>query len=448
MFKLFIALLGVVGLFLGAAYWAGIPPWALKDSLGMGTGLGAKLACSARFISGFDPALIRADLASYTPAAHLVDIDYDETAQTTTASIFGLGITRATYRSGLGCTLDRGDTAHLGNISVPSTTAQTGTWPMGDTVAPQASAQQALTAQLESDNRQGFQTRALVWIKNGALIGEAYAPGIQTDTPLLGWSMGKSLTGIVIGHLAYTGALKLDAPHLFAEWAEDARTNITVKQLLQMTSGLAFSEIYGPGSDATHMLFTARSSAAVALKQPLDHIPGSHFAYASGTTNLLMALFVKRSGGLQEAVHTLRHNVLAPLGMRHTIIEPDPAGTFVGSSYVYATARDWARLGQLLLNNGSLNGNRIIAPEWVAQAQTPNGSANDSRYGYQLWLNGTAADKRWPDLPEDAFAMLGNRSQVVMIVPSANSVLVRLGWSSTPYPTSRHLAAILATPLP
>ena len=129
--------------------------------------------------------------------------------------------------------------------------------------------------------------------------------------------------------------------------------------------------------------------------------------------------------------------------MLHSTLEPDPSGVFVASSYIYSSPRDWARLGQLMLNRGELNGHRLISAAWVARAVTPNVSANDPRYGYQFWLNGGGDVLRWPGLPEDAYAMNGNRQQVVMVVPSANAVLVRLGWTAGGYPLEQNFAELL-----
>jgi CubicO group peptidase (beta-lactamase class C family) len=116
----------------------------------------------------------------------------------------------------------------------------------------------------------------------------------------------------------------------------------------------------------------------------------------------------------------------------------------VGSSFMYASARDWARLGQLMLNEGMLNGHRILSADWVHRSRRPNPSRNEPRYGYQFWLNGGGNNRRWPDLPDDAFAMMGNRSQVVMMIPSRQTVIVRLGWSADGYPTSQRFASLLA----
>src|SRR5690606_8864046 len=131
------------------------------------------------------------------------------------------------------------------------------------------------------------------------------------------------------------------------------------------------------------------------------------------------------------------------LGFQNAVFETDAAGVFVGSSYFYAAARDWARLGQLMLNGGVLNGHRVVSREWVSQSVTPNASENTRAYGYQWWLNAGDAALRWPDLPADAFAAQGNRQQVLMVIPSEDLVIARLGWTSGSYPVNAHMAAII-----
>jgi CubicO group peptidase (beta-lactamase class C family) len=427
----------------GVLSLAGVPPLKLADSLETGTGMSAKLACSARHLSGMNDARIQEDLASYGPALRAVSVAYDDRRREARASLLGFSAT-ARYRPGLGCSLEIGDTSSLDDLAVPSFAPAQGPWPRGDRVDTFRDDLQSLTtSMLADDNAAGLETRALLLVVDGAIAGEAYAPGFGPDTPLLGWSMGKSLTSVLLGHLAMTGRLDPEESGLFPAWSGDERRSIRVEDLLQMTSGLDFDETYAPGSDATHMLFAAHSASDVALESPTAFPPGAHFAYSSGTTNLLMRLFTERLGGPQAALDTLHRDVLRPLGMHGTIVEPDPSGVFVGSSYVYATARDWARLGQLMLDGGTLNGRRILGRDWVRRAREPNGSDNEPRYGYQFWLNGGGESHRWPGLPDDAFAMLGNRQQVVMMIPSRNAVIVRLGWSDGGYPVSDHFAALV-----
>jgi hypothetical protein len=304
---------------------------------------------------------------------------------------------------------------------------------------------------LEEDTTAGLETRAVVVVRDGRIVAEAYADGIGPQTPLLGFSMGKSVTAIMIGRMQRLGLLprderSFDEGPLFPAWAGDGRRDIRLVHLLQMTAGLKFEETYAPGSDSTRILFMVHSASSDAMRSPLEHPPGEHFQYSSGTTNLLSRFVHDRLGGSQAQLDFFAREVLAPLGMRHTLFEPDPSGVFVGSSYIYGSGRDWARLGLLLLDRGRFNGEQLLDPDWVDRARAPYDSANDRRYGYQLWLNGASDPQRWPELPGDAFAMSGNRGQHVVMVPSARAVLVRLGWTNGPYPKENFARLLAALP--
>jgi CubicO group peptidase (beta-lactamase class C family) len=423
-----------------------ISPFALGDVAPVASGLGAKLACSHRYLTGLSPEQIASDLASYSVAYRLVELDFDDEQRVSRANLFGLAPKRARYREGLGCTLEIGDTSPLDEVTVPTViTPSDNPWPAGESVDTlSARAQVALDHLLQRDAAGGYDSRALLIVRNGEVIAESYGDGFHASTRHLGWSMGKSVTAMLLGSLEYRNLLKPAETELFAAWSGDKRATISVENLLQATSGLAFNEIYAPGSDATRMLFDAHSTAAIAMAKPLEHPPGRHFSYSSGTTNLLAALLVERLGGTQAAVDYLYRDFLQPLGMANTVLELDPSGVFVGSSYIYASARDWGRLGQLMLDGGILNDHRLLARDWVTRATLPNAALNDPRYGYQFWLNAGSDQPRWPGLPMDAYAMMGNRGQVVMIIPSTRTVIVRLGWSAVDYPVDERFSSLLA----
>ncbi|WGL17482.1 serine hydrolase [Microbulbifer bruguierae] len=419
----------------------------LGAAVDVATGMGAKLACSGRYVSGFSPQRNLEDLASYSPANRLLELSYNDERQQVSATLLGLGETSARYRPGLGCTLDIGDTSDLDRIRIDKIEPYSAPWPSGDQATDiNPRLQRALDDILARDNAANRQTRALLLVQDGVLVAESYADGISTDTPLLGWSMGKSLTAMMLGRLEQLGrAGNLSTP-LFQQWQHDERAAITLDSLLQMSSGLDFDETYAPGSDATRMLFNTHSASEVALLSPPRHTPGEHFSYSSGTTNLLARWIAERLGNTpQSSVDFFREEMLRPLGMRNTVFELDPSGIFVGSSYIYASARDWARLGLLMLERGNWQGKQLINEDWVERAQSPNDSSNEPAYGYQFWLNRGGDALRFPELPADAYFMLGNREQVVMISPSTKTVMVRLGWSAGEYPTGANFAEILAS---
>ncbi len=256
--------------------------------------------------------------------------------------------------------------------------------------------------------------------------------------------MAKSLTAIMLGNLEMRGLLNPQRQPVFATWAGDERTAITLNDLLTMTDGLAFEETYEPGDDATQMLFLAPSASDYALQVPSAKTPGKRFNYSSGTANLLARLHQDVLGSPQAAYDDFLTHVYEPMGMQNSVLEVDASGTFVGSSYFYASARDWARMGQLMLNGGQLNGTRIVTPDWVARATSPNDSENYRAYGFQWWLNRGNEALRFADLPEDVFFANGNRQQTTMVFPSRDTVIVRLGWTDTLYPVNDRFSRILA----
>jgi CubicO group peptidase (beta-lactamase class C family) len=425
---------------------AGVAPRQIPSAIALATGLGAKLACSGHYLSGFDDARIANDLASYSALTRLLEINSSE-PRVVAASMPGSPAAVARYRPGLGCALEYPGQTALDAATVSAATVDAAKhWPAGAQTTPADPRIAALLSRvLEEDNAEGLDTRALLVVQDGRILGEAYAPGISKNTPLLGWSMGKSVTAILVGRLQALGLLAIAEQNLFPGWAADARAGISVENLLQMTSGLGFSEDYVPGSDATRMLFMSPSASDEALESPLVHTPGSFFAYSSGTTNLLARLVYERLGAnVQSQMDFIAREINEPLALEATTLELDASGVVVGSSFVYASARDWARFGLLLLDGGQINGQRLLEADWVKRATQANQSDNDPRYGYQLWLNGGGRELRWPSLPADAYAMQGNRSQFVMLLPSLRAIVVRLGWSATDYPVDARVSRLAA----
>lgn len=426
----------------GAVFWFGAD--YLAQAPKMATGMGAKLACSARYVSGFDQDLSRRDLSSYSPILKELSLRFDDREKAVTAGLLGWK-SRAKYRDGLGCAIEFKGHESVA-VKMPELPLSSSAWPKGSSAPDlQPALQQQLDRMVADDNAQGLQTRALLLIQDGKLVAESYGPGVTHQTPLLGWSMAKSMTAIAIGSLVRDGKLTLDGQNLFPEWAGDERSKLTVRDLLTMTDGLGFNEVYEPGQDATNMLFLQPSSASFALEKPLHHPPGTHFNYSSGTSNLL-ALLVKRKldNSLQTLVDYMSEAIYQPMGMQHVVFEADTAGSLVGSSYLYASGRDWGRLGLLMLEEGEINGERILDVAFVRAAQQPNHSSDEIGYGFQFWLNRASDGLRWQDIPEDAYAAMGNRAQLVMIVPSKQAVVVRLGWTAGNYPTNERVSQILS----
>jgi CubicO group peptidase (beta-lactamase class C family) len=243
--------------------------------------------------------------------------------------------------------------------------------------------------------------------------------------------MTKSVLGALVGVATGRGALRLDQTALLKEW-HDTRAGISLHDLLRMRSGLRFAEKYAnPASDVVQMLFALDDAAGYAASRPLAHPPGTHWQYSSGTTNIL-SLVLKRALG--AGYHAFpRHALFDPLGMDSAIFETDAAGTFIGSSFLFATARDWARFGQLFLQDGVWNGARLLPEGWVRLSTTPTPQAPPGLYGAHWWLalqkelgGGTPDAAR---IPTDAFHALGHEGQCLTVIPSRGLVVVRLGLS-------------------
>lgn len=423
----------------------GFQAWNIPAAVDMATGMGAKLACSSRYVTGLSEQQAKADIVSYSAAASLLDLTYDNQSKTVTATLKGMAEKQAKFRDGLGCSLELGDTTALDQVRVQEISASDDAWPVGETVTTiKPALQTALQNQLKDDNEQGLNTRALLLVKNGKIVAESYAEGFSSESKLLGWSMGKSVTAMMLGRLDAIKVVDFKQTALFDQWKHDDRKNLNLIHLLQMSSGLDFDEPYVPGSDSTKMLFTVPSASDLALKSELTRKPSTHFYYSSGTTNILARWLYQELGSTPQAMFDFTYQELfAPLYMAHSTFEGDSTGVLVGSSYLYASARDWARMAQLLLNNGEWEGQQLISSDWIAQASAPNNSDNDKRYGYQFWLNAGHDDLRWPNLPADAYAMQGNRSQRVMMIPSENTAIIRLGWTTGQYPMNEKFSELI-----
>jgi CubicO group peptidase (beta-lactamase class C family) len=287
----------------------------------------------------------------------------------------------------------------------------------------------------EPTNGPKVRTRAVVVMHRGKFVAERYAEGYTSGTRLPGWSMTKTIVNALVGIRVRQGELDLDAPLRVPEWSAegDPRHNIRLPHLLTMSSGLSWNEDYAdPNSDALRMLFRSADHAAVYAQQPVAKPPGVDFEYASGSTNLICRILRTTFANDDEYWAFPREALFAPLGMRSAVLETDPSGTFVGSSYGFATARDWARFGQLYANDGvAPNGKRLLPEGWIARSAVPHPDSR-GRCGMHLWLNADPdgdgpLDRPWPDLPADLLRMDGHEGQYVTVLPTQQLVVVRLG---------------------
>jgi len=404
------------------------------------SGYSAKNACSCAFIQGRTKESInKEELGSMPLSLGSIEINYKDS--TVTGAVLGLAKRKAIYRYGLGCTLVNDlseETIRAQKFSVPFYTKEyDSVWTKAtyrDSVSVDTNKLSELvsTAFRQEYNNKPVLTRALLVIYKNKIITEKYAPGYNQNSMFLGWSMAKSVTGALIGILVKNGKLNVDQLAPVKEWrqAKDGRTEILLKNLLQQTSGLNFKEDYSSYSSATNMLFNKGDMGGYVESLPSKQKAGTEFYYSSGNSNVLSRI-VRNTVG-ENDYHTFPYKELFhKIGMFHTVLEPDASGTFVGSSYIYASARDYARFGMLYLNDGLWNGERILPEGWVKQSVTPPASNRLKNYGYQFWLNGwdqnQPSQKEFPPTPLDFFYADGYGGQRIYIIPSKQLVAVRLG---------------------
>jgi len=242
----------------------------------------------------------------------------------------------------------------------------------------------ARVASLVGDHAETDTTLAVVVQHRGEVVAEAYANGVTADTTLISWSMAKSITHALVGMAQMDGLLDVQAPTGIAQWQNDDRRLITLQHLLEMRSGLAWIEDYVEGneSDVIDMLFGSgkEDHAAHAMKQPLASTPGSEWYYSSGTTNIVTRLLGDVLGDTTHAFIQVR--LFDAIGMSSATAQFDAAGTFVGSSYVYATARDFAKFGELYLRDGVWGSKRILPVGWVDHARAQTVIDDETSQGY------------------------------------------------------------------
>ncbi|HYG38151.1 MAG TPA: serine hydrolase [Cytophagales bacterium] len=402
----------------------------------------AKIACSCTMVSNRPiESVLEEDLSKYS----FIKAEVNREEKSVNASLYGLINSKAIFRKGLGCTLVNGYTEEEirnqvkeKNLLSPYDNSLLG-WAKEDfevtipTEFDSAKLTEAVEkAFTENDPEKIKRSRAIVVVYKGKIIAEKYGKGIDKETPLLGWSMTKSVINALVGVLVKDGKIDINDKAPIDEWQGDSRREITLDQMLRMSSGLEFKEVYNVVADATKMLFISPEAAKVAINQPLIDSPDSIWSYSSGTTNIISSIIKKTLNTSQTDYFNFPRKVLFNrIGMTSAIMEPDPSGTFVGSSFMYATARDWARFGLLYLNDGVWEGERILPKEWVKYSSTPTPKAPMGQYGAHFWLNAgenkEGENRKWQYLPKDMYHAAGFEGQNVVIIPSRDLIIVRLG---------------------
>jgi CubicO group peptidase (beta-lactamase class C family) len=416
--------------------------WRPDRALQVASGLTAHNLCSATFISGLDPQstedeLVKPMLPGFV--GPLLRFHVDRTLKTVDASVAGLAPLHAVFTEGFGCRLvidPRYESLLPLTPREPSPPDSFAPVAQVTTSDPVINAALTLEFTEQPSKRPRF-VKAIVIVKDGRVVAERYAPGFTLDTPLLSYSVAKSFTNALLGILVRHGRLNIDQRVEAPEWQRsgDPRSALVIDDLLRMSSGIDAPET-GSGFDpVSQMLYGKDDMAAFAASFPLKEPPHTRWEYTSTDTLLLDRLLGTAVGGGAPGMRAFADKELyAPLHMDHVTMEFDSAGTFVGSAHVYATARDYARLGQLFLNDGiGPDGQRILPENWVDYSRR---STLGSPYGAGFWTNdgpsAPAARRIASGFPKDGFFASGNRGQRIYIIPSEHLIVARFGYSPEP----------------
>jgi CubicO group peptidase (beta-lactamase class C family) len=359
------------------------------------------------------------------------EVDFED--KSASASVYGFMKRKAIYKEGIGSILVDVDFDENHEFLVPNRTKSSSNlpYPYGnskpkDTIFSTinySDLEKAVSNSFDVNEEYVKKTRAVVVLYKGQLIAEKYAEGFDKNAKILGWSMTKSITSAVVGILEKQGEIATEQTNLFPEWEQDERSKITLNDLLHMNSGLEWNEDYNTMSDVTKMLFLAKDMTKTQLQKPLIGEPNNSWNYSSGTSNLVSGFIRNQFKTHQEYLDFWYSELIDKIGMSSMVIETDLSGNYVGSSYGWATPRDWAKFGLLYLNKGNWNGEQILNESWVQYTATPTNSSN-GEYGAHFWLN---AGGVYPNVPKDLFSCNGYQGQHVFIIPSRDLVIVRMG---------------------
>lgn len=418
-----------VALIIGAAVY-------LNSLLPIITGYAAKNLCSAVFVSMRSPQDAEAvDLNFSFIKFTRNTVDYNEKSVT---SHFLWSSSKAIYREGFGTTLLRGiPEATLRSIKYPGGnnpgySQDTIRWPLGDIIPDTVTgidlkALGDISRKIINDNSYNGDAFAFMVLYKGIPVAEAYKPHFDRHTRFLSWSIAKSFTNAMVGILVGQGRADINRPTGLEQWKNDDRSNITLNDLMHMESGLEWNEDYGNRSDVTLMLHCESDMARFAFEKPEKHPAGSLWYYSSGTANIINYL-IRRTFENDSLYYTFADRQLFyRTGMPDVVLEVDPSGTRVGSSYLYATARDYARFALLFRNDGVFNGERILPEGWVKYSIS-EASASNGSYGALFWLN---RNKKLPSVPENMYSCEGHDGQRIFILPDQDLIVIVLGCSPT-----------------
>jgi CubicO group peptidase (beta-lactamase class C family) len=456
--------LGVlVAVVVAALLWFDIPAKA--------SAMAAKTVCSAAFVAGRPTSndLFAEDVLPASSVLAVVSTDIDEQARTVTARFLGTFPRTAALVTDRGCVVGlAADPAAEPHVPSPDPAP----WPRGDAPLPEAAwgagvdaeALQAVVdaAMVGAGDPAAANPRGIAVVHDGRLLVATTPEGFPADTGLHGWSMTKTLTGMLFWKLAQDRGLDLATPVVeafpagrepawVADWRTDDRARMTLADLLFMRDGLDNTEDYAITGDVPQMLYGEPDMATWAADRPSAAPPGDRWLYLSATTNILSAVARAQFDSDAEYWAYPRTALFEPVGTESAVIESDTAGTWVGSSYGWASATDWAKLGQLMLDDGRWRGRPVLPAGWRELAATPAMPDGEGHgYGAQTWLPGDPIGgecQDTPGVPQDTLSMEGHWGQLVAMVPSREAVVVRMGWTVVDdgFDSCQFLADVLAT---
>jgi hypothetical protein len=399
------------------------------------TGYAAKNLASAVFVAGRSQEAMESEDLNFSfikLTSNTVDFDKKEVA-----SRFLWGKSKAIYTEGFGCTLveDFAEDEIKGRpyqtLQASPLSPDTIPWPMGDliadTVPPGVDLNQLGRAlkQAMADTIPSKGTFSVLVVYKGQLLAEVYRDDFSAANKFLSWSMAKSITNALVGLRVKEQKTDIHMPLNIPEWQEDERRKITLNNLMQMNSGLEWNENYGNLSDVTVMLHKKGDMGLYTLQKDFKYPADSVWVYSSGSTNLVCKILRSSFSSDEEYYQFPRKALFNKIGMTSAVFETDASGTFVGSSYLYASMRDYARFGLLYLNDGNWLGEQVLPAGW-ARYSTEVANGSDGRYGSFFWLNQSS---EYPDAPKDMYLCKGHDGQFICIIPSKGLVVVRTGYS-------------------
>lgn len=423
-------LIVIAAVFIGAGIY-------LNSLLPIITGYAAKNLCSAIFISGRDASEVE-NLDLNFSFIKLTKNEVSKEDKSVT-SRFLWGKSKAIYREGFGVTLLRDISEDELRKTVfpqdtdPNYLQDTIPWPLGNMIPDIATGidlrkLNEISEKVIREDAYNGHVFAFLVMHKGIPVAESYKPEFNNRTRFLSWSMAKSFTNALVGIMVRDGRFDINKPVKLDAWKNDERSSITLNNLMQMESGLKWNEDYGNKSDVTVMLHCESDMGKYAFEKPLEFPVGTHWYYSSGTTNIVDDIIQNQFNNVSDYYAFAEKELFNKIGMPDAVFEVDPSGTIVGSSYLYATARDYVRFAMLYMNDGVFNGSRILPEGWVKYSTT---EAPDSKgqYGAFFWLN---RSKKIPSAPEDTFSCNGHNGQFIFMIPSKELAVVILGYSPAP----------------